>query len=99
MEQWSANRPTSRPPGLYTAPPTSATATTRIPAEERRKARGLPTFPKPCTTARAPATGMSSAAKTARTQRTTPDAVAPVCKRIPPTDSGLPVTTPGSERP
>ena len=58
-----------------------------------------PTLPNPWTTARAPATGMSSAAKTARTQRTTPDAVAPVCRRIPPTASGLPVTTSGSERP
>ena len=70
-----------------------------MPADDRRKASGPPTLPNPWTTARAPATGMSSAAKTARTQRTTPDAVAPVCRRIPPTASGLPVTTSGSERP
>ena len=90
---WSDNKVRSSPPGLCTAPPTSATATTRMPAEDRRKARGPPTFPKPCTMARAPATGMPRAANTARTQRTTPEAVAPVCRRIPPTDRGLPVTT------
>ena len=55
----------------------SETATTRIPAEASRKARGPPTFPKPWTTARAPASSIPLAAKTARTQRTTPDAVAP----------------------
>ena len=40
-----------------------------------------------------------AASKAARTQRTTPEAVAPVCRRIPPTASGLPVTDPGLRAP
>ena len=38
----------------------SATATTRIPSDDSKKASGPPTLPKPCTTTRAPASGMPS---------------------------------------
>jgi hypothetical protein len=38
---------------------------------------------------------MPSSANTARTDTTTPVAVAPACKRVPPSESGLPVTAPG----
>jgi len=37
---------------------------------------------------------MSSRANTRRAQTTTPEAVAPACKRVPPIDNGLPVTIP-----
>ena len=85
----------SRPPGLATAPSTSATATTRIPSDDSKKASGPPTLPKPWTTTREPASDKPSSANTRRTQRTTPLAVAPVWSLIPPTESGLPVTAAG----
>jgi len=67
----------SRPPGLCTAPPTSLTAITRMPADASKKARVPPTLPNPCTMARLPGNGMSSVAKAARTHVSTPLAVAP----------------------
>lgn len=41
----SASEAGSIPPGLWIAPPTSATATTRTPSDERRKTSGAPTLP------------------------------------------------------
>ena len=71
----------------------------RIPADESRKASVPPTFPKPCSTARLPTNGTSKAAKAARTQVTTPDAVAPAWAGVPPRARGLPVTDPPTSIP
>ena len=87
------------PAGLCTAPPMSLTAITRMPADDRRNASGPPTLPKPWITARAPTIGRPSSANTARTQMSTPFAVAPACPREPPIDSGLPVAEPLSASP
>ncbi len=86
---------TSSPPSLTTAPPMSLTAMTRMPADDSRNASGPPTLPNPSMTARLPASSMSSISNARRTHTTTPDAVAPECMRVPPIDSGLPVTAPG----
>ena len=66
-----------------------------MPADDSRKASGPPTLPKPWITARRPASGSSSCRKAARTHTTTPADVAPAWARVPPIDSGLPVTMPG----
>ena len=58
-----------------------------------------PTLPNPCRTARLPTKGMSRAAKAALVAVTTPDAVAPAWAGVPPRDSGLPVTDPGTSMP
>ena len=96
---WSDSRPTSRPPSLAMAPPTSPTATTRMPAEWSRKASGPPTLPKPWMTARLPAIGRPIWEKAARAHTTQPDEVAPAWARVPPTDSGFPVTDSARYRP
>ncbi len=91
---WSDRAEGSRPPALRTAPPTSLTATTRIPADASRNASGPPTLPNPWMTARLPAKGIWRAPKAARAHMSTPDEVAPAWARVPPTARGLPVTVP-----
>jgi hypothetical protein len=76
-DTWSDSAPMSRPPSLSTAPPTSLTATTRMPAELSRKASGASTLPKPWRTARLPTKGRPSFAEATRAQARHPDEVAP----------------------
>jgi hypothetical protein len=56
-------------------------------------------LPKPCTTARLPVIGISSAANAARAHTVTPWAVAPEWALVPPIDNGLPVTDAGAALP
>ena len=74
---------------MATAPPMSATATTRIPAEWSRYASGPPTFPNPWMTARLPAMGSPSSTNAARAHTRQPDDVAPAWARVPPTATRL----------
>src|SRR5918994_1280388 len=69
----------------------SLTATTRMPADDSRKASGPPTLPNPCTTARQPTMGMSSSRKATRAHVRQPDEVAPECPRVPPMAIGVDV--------
>ena len=56
-----------------------------------------PTLPKPWTMTRAPFSGISSARQTSRVVMKTPRPVASMRPSLPPTESGLPVTTAGTE--
>jgi hypothetical protein len=66
-----------------------------MPAELSRNASGAPTLPKPWSTARLPTKGRPSSRNATRAQSRHPADVAPEWLRVPPSDSGLPVTDAG----
>ena len=74
-------------------------ATIRAPCSWKMRDAASPTFPKPCTATRAPSSGMPSFFMASAPETNTPRPVASARPRLPPSDTGLPVTTPVAVRP
>ena len=70
-----------------------------MPISSTARAAQYPTFPKPWIAIRAPSMGMPFARRASRVAIPTPSPVAEVRPSEPPRTIGLPVTTPGTEKP
>src|SRR3989441_6144817 len=93
---WARSPGISSPLSLYIPPDTSLTATTVAPASLlRRRARWLPTLPKPWITTRLPLTGIPKSRAYSCITYITPRPVASSRPSDPPKAIGFPVTTAG----
>ena len=90
---------TSRPRGLWIVPDTSWIVVTLAPASAKPRAATAPTLPKPWTQTRAPGIGTPALCAAAWPTTNTPRPVASWRPRLPPSEIGLPVTTPVDVRP
>ena len=80
-------------------PDESLTATTLAPSSPISRAAIEPALPKPWTTTRAPSSGIATCLTASTMQKTAPRAVASLRPSEPPSEMGLPVTTPGTVYP
>src|SRR3989442_1749384 len=93
---WARSPGISSPLSLYIPPDTSLTATTVVPASLlRRRARWLPTLPKPWITTRPPLIGIPKSRAYSCITYITPRPVASSRPSDPPKAIGFPVTTAG----